>query len=1736
MEKIKTDPTCFAHLHVHDEYSLLDGFACVDEYVDIALKEGWKYVAITNHGLLGGIPKQSKMCEGKVIPIFGCEVYVNDHREYRHYNLKESEKKPLPDGYESLDELRDLLKQNYHLTLLVKNEIGFKNLLNITSDGWINGFYRRPHVTRDFVVDHKEGLIAGTACMSGLVSKEILEGNFKLAEKHLTWFKDTFDDFFVEIMLLDIEGHDRINIGLIELMEKLDIDPYKHLVITNDSHYANKTDSFFQNVMLLLQRKQTFEDKKDLSKNVFQFDSLDLWYKTVPEFDEMYLMLIDKYPSFGKALTPELYKQAKLNTAKYASLCENVVLDKTPKFPKYCPQKNEKGYDRLFKGDSDLYLKHLTHAGLREKGFDGDQRYLDRVDVELDVIRKKNFSDYFLIVRDFVRFAKEQNIAVGPGRGSAAGSLLCYCLGITDVDPIRHKLFFERFLNEGRQDIPDIDIDFAPYGRDIIKQYIVNLYDNVALKLEIKKKIQSGFYDKNPRDKNLLLKVINEDLEIPEKYKEKRTCFIGTYGSFQTKTTLLDVCRAYGVPLYLAKGTSKKLMSDIDELDIDEIFQIKEYRRLLSILDIKSEKSEYCFSQENDIKGKGRIAKHTLLSNLDITEDNAKILWKKLIKTGVIDKQGCVLDIDKIDDEIYQNDLTLILENANRITPLESILKIRNRQKNISQHAAGVVISSVDLKNNLPLMTKGDLVLSSWIEGLKASELSSFGFVKWDLLGLLNLIYIEDTIKLINKRYEGKPFKRHKSELGNKLVYIKDVNSKYIDAHLEDEEVYKDFKQGKSSLIFQFESSLMRKLLKDSACDSFECLTAITALGRPGPLQSGMTEEFCLRKKGLSEYTIPPILEDTLSYSYGIVVYQEQIMQIVNILAGYSLAETDNFRKVLIKVKKNIVDENAQKLEKYKEKFLEGGQRYMSLEDLEKLFDDFLKWASYGFNRCLSGDTIVYGSTEISIKQLYNIKNHRYPAILSLSGDEIKNDSIKNVIYSGKQSVYKIQALYSIKATLKHRFLSVDGWKKVSDFKIGELIAVNQNGKPYYTPIESIEYVGEEDTYDIEMCGDEHNFIANGFVSHNSHAVSYTIVSYRCAWLKTYFPLEYICSVLQNTNKGDVIKQGRRTNRYEDYIHEAQRLGISIEKVDINKSEESFSVENEKTIRMGFATVKGITENSCQSILSKRVNPFESFNDFLNRLNKHPKRVILPLILVGVFDNLPIPVGRIEAYLYFAQKTRMDLGKEYLRFFKDSEKNDLSKKMAIVIQSLAIYLHTRIECLTPKFVGDMDIESLNFGKITKIIFDDDEEKTWNLLLNKGYIDEFGRCTDKYYNEELKIGLSEEKTQNIKQKINNIKLSSLELTKEENEEFFADIFGFSLDHKVLDKKIGIAKHIFNSKINTVIGIRDIGENYLKKIMEIKEEGVGRGIGLLVDFEDRLTKRGDPYCVITLEDGYGEDNRLRVFCWGEAYKQYGKLLDIRDPNDKNRIKHKDQIIYFDVIQDKNFLTFTPNGCPSFFKFGINKKGDLHKDALMFISALRKLREKRLITNVLLNVQDVIGYKIELDDDIDVEQIESLPHRDDDEKISSMVEGIEVCQTAQIIGFIAGIRECVTESKKKHADVRVKRVLKWLDLEIGDYTGSFDIRVWKSVDHVGEKEVIESYNFNKKNHEKKQDEFYEKVKLLECGSMVKIVVERLEDYRIFFGDDKPEVLKKTFVLKKIEVLKDKSLLFKNYQLKIE
>jgi len=1034
-DKIKKLKGCqpFVHLHIHDEYSLLDGYGTVEEYAHAAKERGWKHLAITNHGMLGQIPRQYNICkELGLNAIYGCEIYLNDYRDLREYNVKAAKDLKLPEGFDSLEDLQSKFRKNYHLTLLAKNNTGLSNLIKLTSDAWINGYYRRPRTTHEMIEKYSEGLLCGTACYAGPISQCILNGDLDRAYKASEYYKSIFGkDFFLELMLLDIEEQQKVNAELVKISKDLDID----LVVTSDCHYVKKDDSYYQDVMLLIQNNNKIKDLQEDPDKIFTFHSKELWYKSAEDLDQTYEDL------YTEIVPRDVYEQAKKNAVKFADSCK-VEIDTSLKIADY---DDIKGFDSSYE-----YLRHLAFEGLKERG-KNNEKYIARLEMELDVIKRKEYSGYFLIVWDMVKWSWDNDIWVGCGRGSAAGALLCYVLRITDVDPLQFNLFFERFLNEARQDMPDIDIDFEPHGRDAIKDYII------------------------------------------QKYGRNKTCAIGTYGTYQTRASIADVCRVFDVPLVVSRMITKQLTSDVDLMDKEE--------------------AEKTFGP--------------------LFEPLREKQYEQLVQRKTEEKT---------------------------LNPYNTFWNIRGRIRNISAHAAGFIISKHDLTGNLPLVTRQNNILSAWIEGKRGAELSSFGFVKYDILGLLNLTFIKDTIKIVKERH-GKEIDAHED----------------IDSNLNDPKIYEQIMLGNGNLIFQFESPMMRKLLKDSKCDSFDCLAAVTALGRPGPLQSGMTDEFCRRKLGKSKYKIHPLLEEVLGYTYGIVVYQEQIMQIANKIADFTLVETDILRKLLTKVKGTVKDEQWKKLQEYKKKFIANGKKHLPVKELEKLFDGFLKWAGYGFNK--------------------------------------------------------------------------------------------------------------------------------------SHAVSYTIISYRCAWLRTYYPKEYICAVLQNIPKDE--------SKYESYIREAKKLEINIEGINVNKSKLNFTIDG-NSIVIGFINLKGVGAEPAAEISNK--HPFTSFDDFLERTikqrgkSKVTKRVMMPLILVGGFDDFGDRIKILFTYYKKCQNRKGFFVGEHSRLAKERDKNPVSDTICNTIEKITNNLTIDIKQLT---IEDMDLELF---KLT----DEENDKFTNTVLGFEFINKMNQ--------------------------------------------------------------------------------------------------------------------------------------------------------------------------------------------------------------------------------------------------------------------------------------------------------------------------------------------------------------------------------------------------------------------------
>ena len=772
---MKLNRSRFVHLHVHSQYSLLDGAIRFEDLFERARQFKMDSLALTDHGnMFGAIEFYQKAIQRGIKPILGCEIYVAPNS--RH------EKKP---GGE----------RPHHLTLLVRNRTGYHHLAQLVSLAHLEGFYYKPRVDKELLRRYEAGLFALSGCMKGeialLIANNRMDGALDVARQYQQIFGERF---FLEIQNNKVEGQERINEGMGEIGEKLGIP----LVATNDCHYLRKEDARAHEVLLCIQTGKTLNDS----------DRMRL------SSDEFYL----KSANEMEALFPQ-YPEALENTLRIAEQCNLELRFGEYKFPRFSPPEGK---------SLDLYLEELSRKGLQDRvrHIPGPQdKYWTRLEKELEIIRSMGFAGYFLIVADFINFAKERDIPVGPGRGSAAGSLVAFALRITDIDPIRYGLLFERFLNPERISMPDVDVDFCMERRDEVIQYVT------------------------------------------EKYGKDNVAQIITFGKMQAKAVVRDVGRAL----------------DMSYGEVD------------------------------------RIAK-LIPNTLNITLQQA------------LKQEPALREIQEKDE---------------RVRNLISVaLSLEGLTRHASTHAAGVVISNKPLSEYLPLYRgqNGEVITQ-----YSMKDVEKIGLIKFDFLGLKTLTVIRKAVEMV---------RRHRDP----ALTLESMD-------LADAETYQLLSSGATNGVFQLESAGMKELLVKLKPEAFEDIIALVALYRPGPLGSGMVDDFIKRKHGVEavEYVLPQ-LEEVLGETYGVIVYQEQVMKIATLLADFRLEDADALRRAM---GKKILAE----MEKQREKFVQGARKKkINPEKAERIFELMAKFAEYGFNKSHSAAYALIAFQTAYLKAHYPVQ------------------------------------------------------------------------------------------------------------------------------------------------------------------------------------------------------------------------------------------------------------------------------------------------------------------------------------------------------------------------------------------------------------------------------------------------------------------------------------------------------------------------------------------------------------------------------------------------------------------------------------------------------------------------------------------------------------------------------------------------------------------------------------------
>ena len=798
----------FVHLHLHSQYSLLDGAIKIGDLVQRAKEYRMPALAVTDHGsMFGAVEFYLKARDSGIKPIIGCETYIAPGSRFEKANARGSS------------------EASYHFILLCQNLTGYRNLCHLISAAYREGFYYKPRIDWELLKERNQGLIALSACLGGEIPTLITLGKHDEAARRAKEMSEIFDDgrFYLELQENFLPEQTPVNKGLIEIARAHNLP----LVATNDCHYLTREDAHAHEVLLCIQTGKTMDDG-----NRMKFSNDEFYVKTPQEMKDLF------------AHVPEAIR----NTIQIAERC-NVELDlKTYHFPQY-EKPADKSLDDVLEEQSREGLdRRLADIRKVRPEFSAEEErvYRERLEIELACIKQMGFPGYFLIVADFINWAKDHDIPVGPGRGSAAGSLVAFAIRITDIDPMPYNLLFERFLNPERVSMPDIDVDFCIYGREKVIDY------------------------------------------VREKYGTENVAQIITFGTMQAKGVIRDVGRALGMS-FAETDKVAKLIPGVLNITLKEAMQ-----------------------QEPKLK--------------EMAEKDPR--GKELIRVA------------------------LALEGLTR---------------HASTHAAGVVVTPKALPEYLPLYT--DPKSGAQVTQFAMNYVEKIGLVKFDFLGLKTLTVIDNAVRLIR---EGKN---------------RDFDLQLISD--DDPETYRLLSAGETTGVFQLESSGMKELLVKLKPSCFEDIIAICALYRPGPLGSGMVDDFILRKHGKKAITYDfPQLEPILKDTYGVIVYQEQVMLIAQTLGNYSLGGADLLRRAMGKKK-------PEEMAKEREKFLQGAkENKLDQKKAEAVFDLMEKFAAYGFNKSHSAAYALVAYHTAYLKAHYPVE---FMAALLTEDMENTDKVIKNI-------------------------------------------------------------------------------------------------------------------------------------------------------------------------------------------------------------------------------------------------------------------------------------------------------------------------------------------------------------------------------------------------------------------------------------------------------------------------------------------------------------------------------------------------------------------------------------------------------------------------------------------------------------------------------------------------------------------------------------------------------------------
>jgi DNA polymerase-3 subunit alpha len=851
----------FVPLHIHSDYSLLDGASQLPNLVDRAIELGINAIALTDHGVMYGAIELIKICRSKnVKAIIGNEMYIING------DITKQERRP-----------------RYHQVVLAKNTQGYKHLVKLTTLSHLQGvqgkgIFSRPCINKELLKEYHQDLIVTSACLGGEIPQAILSGRPDAARKVAKWYQEVFgDDYYLEIQDHGSQEDRIVNVEIIKIAKELGI----KFIATNDSHYVSCFDVEAHDALLCIQTQKLIVEDKRMRYSGTEY---------LKSADEMRQLFRDHLPD-------DVIEEAINTTLEVAEKIEPYNILGEPRIPNYPIPSGH---------TADTYVEEVAWQGIldklnRKSRSEIDSTYKERFEYELKMIQQMGFSTYFLVVWDYIKFARDNNIPVGPGRGSAAGSLVAYCMGITNIDPVHHGLLFERFLNPERKSMPDIDTDFCIEQRDKVIDYVTR------------------------------------------QYGEDKVAQIITFNRMTSKAVLKDVARVLNIP-YAESDKMAKMIP----------------------------------------VSRGKPAKLKVM----ISDETPEPEFKKRYETDPTVRRW-----------------------------LDMAIRIEGTNKTFGVHAAGVVISAEPLDEIVPLQRNND---GSVITQYYMEDLDSLGLLKMDFLGLRNLTMIQKTIDLIEQNYNFKidPYEITAQERKAQHILSKGEHSQLPK---DVKKTYELLEAGELEGVFQLESSGMKQIVRDLKPSNIEDISSILALYRPGPLDAGLIPKFINRKHGREEIAYDDkLLEPILDETYGIMVYQEQIMKIAQDMAGYSLGQADLLRRAMGKKK-------VSEMQKQREKFIDGSAKNgVNTKVAEELFEQMLKFAEY----CLSYDTQIL-TVEYGLMPIGEIveKGIECQVFTVNKSGNIYTQSIVQWHERGEQEIFEYELADGsvIRATKDHKFMTLEG-------------------------------------------------------------------------------------------------------------------------------------------------------------------------------------------------------------------------------------------------------------------------------------------------------------------------------------------------------------------------------------------------------------------------------------------------------------------------------------------------------------------------------------------------------------------------------------------------------------------------------------------------------------------------------------------------------------------------------------